>query len=44
MEDTLFSVKEKIIIVTGGLGQLGAQVCASAPYAGGQSGGLCPKY
>ncbi|MFH7827547.1 SDR family oxidoreductase [Kluyvera chengduensis] len=25
MEDTLFSVKDKVIIVTGGLGQLGAQ-------------------
>ncbi|WP_410012761.1 SDR family oxidoreductase [Sodalis sp. C49] len=25
MEDTLFSVKDKIIVVTGGLGQLGAQ-------------------
>ncbi|WP_312925980.1 hypothetical protein [Atlantibacter hermannii] len=25
MEDSLFSVKDKIIIVTGGLGQLGAQ-------------------
>ena len=42
MEDTLFSVKDKVIIVTGGLGQLGAQYVKTLHDRGAKVAGLAP--
>lgn len=43
MEDTLFSVKDKVIIVTGGLGQLGAQYVKTLHARGAKVAALATR-
>ena len=43
MEDTLFSVKDKVIIVTGGLGQLGAQYVKTLHERGAKVAALATR-